>query len=312
MIRLPACLLAALSLAGLSAPAFAHVSFETGTAAIGAGYKGVLRIPHGCDGQPTTSVSVTIPEGFFDVRPMPHAGWTLETVTGAYEHTYQLHGESLGEGVKEITWSGGELPDAHYDEFVFTGTFAPDLAPGPLAFPTVQTCAAGQQVWDGTSRAAPAPRVELMAAPAGMDEHAQHGEAASAPVHIGDIEISGGFSRATLPNAPTGGGFLTITNRGGSDDRLVAASADFAAEAQLHEMAMENDVMKMRQLADGIPVPAGATVTLAPGGLHLMFFQLKHPLVEGETVTVTLTFEKAGTVAVPLTIAGAAASGAHH
>lgn len=311
MIRFPACVLAALSLATLSAPAFAHVSFETGTAAIGAGYKAVLRIPHGCDGQATDTITVKIPEGFFDVRPMPHAGWTLETVTGPYANAYQLHGKTLTEGVTEITWSGGELPDAFYDEFVFTGTFAPSLAAGPLLFPTIQACADAQQVWDGESGANPAPRVTLTAAMAGMDEHAGHA-ATPAPVSLGDLEISGGFSRATLPNAPTGGGFLTITNKGGSDDRLVAASADFAAEAQLHEMAMENDVMKMRQLADGIPVPAGATVTLAPGGLHLMFFQLKHPLVEGETVMVTLTFEKAGSVTVPLAIAGAAAAAATH
>lgn len=148
-----------------------------------------------------------------------------------------------------------------------------------------------------------AAQTETAAAMASEDGHAHH----AAPIHLGALEISDGFTRATLPNAPVAGGFLTIVNTGDEDDRLIDASVDFAAEAQLHEMALENDVMKMRRLADGIPVPAGETVTLAPGGLHLMFMQLSQPLVEGETVMVTLTFEKAGSVSVPLNVAGAGA-----
>lgn len=126
-------------------------------------------------------------------------------------------------------------------------------------------------------------------------------------VVLGDLTISGGFSRATLPNAPVGGGFVTITNAGTSDDRLVAATSPAAGEVQLHEMAMEGDVMKMRELPDGIPVPAGATVVLEPGGLHMMFMQLAGPLVEGTSFPVTLTFEKAGTVTVELAVAGSGA-----
>ena len=131
-------------------------------------------------------------------------------------------------------------------------------------------------------------------------------------VKLGDMEISGAFTRATLPNAPVAGGFLTITNSGATDDRLVSASAYFAAEVQLHEMAMENDVMKMRQLVDGIAVPAGETVTLQPGGLHIMFMQLKAPLVEGTTVPVTLTFERVGTITVDVPVVGTAADAPMH
>ena len=102
---------------------------------------------------------------------------------------------------------------------------------------------------------------------------------------VGSIEISGGFSRATLPNAPVAGGYITITNKGSADDTLIAASSPVAEDVQLHEMKMEGDVMKMAELPDGIAVPAGGTVTLEPGGLHLMFMGLKEPLVENETVT---------------------------
>jgi copper(I)-binding protein len=138
------------------------------------------------------------------------------------------------------------------------------------------------------------------------------GHAAAAPAVVaraGDIEISGAFARATLPSAPVGGGFLTLTNPGTEGDRLVAVSSPLAGKVQLHQMTMEGDVMAMRDLPDGLPLPAGATVTLSPGGDHMMFIGLKAPFVEGETVPVTLTFEKAGTVEVDLPVEGAGATG---
>jgi len=129
---------------------------------------------------------------------------------------------------------------------------------------------------------------------------------------LGDIEISGGFTRATLPNAPVGGGYITIVNHGSADDTLIAATSPAAEEVQLHEMKMEGEVMKMNELPDGIPVPAGATVTLSPGGLHLMMMGLKAPLVEGETVPVTLTFATAGTVEIALVVGSVNAKEPEH
>lgn len=126
-------------------------------------------------------------------------------------------------------------------------------------------------------------------------------------IHLGDINISLPFTRATLPNAPVGGGFLTIENAGAEADRLVSASSGVAEKTQIHEMAMQGDVMKMGELADGLEIPAGETVVLAPGGLHIMFIGLKQAFVEGETVAVTLTFEKAGSVEVLLPVEAAAA-----
>jgi len=138
------------------------------------------------------------------------------------------------------------------------------------------------------------------------------GLALAAEVTAGSLTITGGFSRATLPNAPVGGGFLTITNTGSEDDRLLSATSPVAGEVQIHEMKMEGDVMKMAQLPDGLPIPAGQTVTLQPGGFHLMFMQLKQALVEGTKLPVTLTFEKAGTVEVELDIEGIAATAPAH
>jgi copper(I)-binding protein len=126
-------------------------------------------------------------------------------------------------------------------------------------------------------------------------------------VHLGPINISLPFTRATLPNAPVGGGFLTIENTGTEADRLISATSTVAGDTQIHEMAMDGDVMKMRQLVDGLEIPAGETVVLAPGGFHIMFMGLKQAFVEGETVAVTLTFEKAGSVEVLLPVEATAA-----
>lgn len=121
-------------------------------------------------------------------------------------------------------------------------------------------------------------------------------------VKVGDIELSSGYTRAMLPNQPVGGGFVTIKNTGSADDVLVAAESPASGRVELHEMAVVNDVMTMRQLKGGIPVPAGETVELKPGGLHLMFMDVKEPFVEGGQVSVKLTFEKAGTVDLVLPV----------
>ncbi|RUU58806.1 DUF1775 domain-containing protein, partial [Mesorhizobium sp. M2C.T.Ca.TU.009.01.2.1] len=99
--------------------ALAHITLETQEAAVGSTYKAVFRVPHGCEGKATTAVRVQIPEGVISVKPMPKPGWTLQTKKGKYEKSYQLYGETLTTGVKEVDWSGGNLPDEFYDEFVF-------------------------------------------------------------------------------------------------------------------------------------------------------------------------------------------------
>ena len=115
-----------------------------------------------------------------------------------------------------------------------------------------------------------------------------------------------------MPGQPTGGAFMVLVNKGGAD-RLLGISADVARSTELHEMKMENDVMRMRQV-DGIDIGAGQTVELKPGGYHVMFVGLKAPLKAGERFPMKLKFEKAGEVTVDVTIdapgAAMAASGA--
>ena len=117
-------------------------------------------------------------------------------------------------------------------------------------------------------------------------------------VKIGDIVISHPWVRQSPMGAEVAAGFMTITNNGKEADRLVKATASITPTVQLHEMKMQGDVMKMSEVPGGIVIPPGATVELKPKSLHVMFMNLKAPVKEGETITGTLTFEKAGTVSV--------------
>jgi copper(I)-binding protein len=113
-----------------------------------------------------------------------------------------------------------------------------------------------------------------------------------------------------------GAGYLTIRNSGSAPDRLVSATAEIAEKTEIHEMSMTGGMMKMRAVPDGVAVPAGGSVALAPKGYHLMFFGLSKPLKEGDTFAGTLTFEKAGPVPVTFDVRGLGAaapdSGAEH
>lgn len=130
---------------------------------------------------------------------------------------------------------------------------------------------------------------------------------------VGEIEIGHPYSRAMLPGAKVGGGYLKLTNNGAAD-RLVGVTSDRAASVQLHEMKMNGSVMEMRELENGVDVPANATVELKPGGYHVMFMNVTEPFKEGEMIKATLTFEKAGTVEVEFQVgapAGAAPAEKH-
>jgi hypothetical protein len=128
-------------------------------------------------------------------------------------------------------------------------------------------------------------------------------------VKAGDLVISQAWSRATPGGAKVGGGYLTIENKGASPDRLIGGSADAAGRVEVHEMAMNNGVMTMRPLDKGLTIEPGKTVKLAPGGYHLMIFDLKSQLKQGDKLPVTLEFEKAGKVTVSLDVEGVGAQG---
>ena len=293
---------AVMSLAAVSA--LAHVTLETREARAGTGYKAVLRVGHGCDGSATTKIRAQIPDGVIAVKPMPKAGWQVETVRGPYTRAYpHLHGRQLSEGVTEIVWSGGKLPDDHYDEFVFSAFLARELKPGPIHFPVTQECEKGEWRWtevpangqDPHALKAPAPALAILAHHSGVG----HAAAAEAKVYkAGALTIEAPWARATPGGAKVAGGFMTITNNGQEPDRLVGGIVPFAGRFEVHEMATERGIMKMRHLTKGLEIKPGETVELKPGGYHLMFMDLKQGLKEGGAVKGTLVFEKAGKVDV--------------
>jgi len=117
-------------------------------------------------------------------------------------------------------------------------------------------------------------------------------------VTVGKLTIGHPWSRPSPMAADVAAGFLTITNSGSEDDRLVKATAAITSNVQIHDMKMEGDMMKMVELTGGIAIPAGQTVELKPGSLHIMFMGLKAQPAAGSTFQGTLTFEKAGSVDV--------------
>jgi hypothetical protein len=125
---------------------------------------------------------------------------------------------------------------------------------------------------------------------------------------VGSIKVENAYTRATVPGQMAAGGFMKIENKG-TADQLVSASSPVAGEVQLHEMAMDGNVMRMRQVKD-IALPAGGALELKPGGLHLMFMNIKAPLTAGETVPVKLKFAKAGEVEVKMPVNAMGNSGA--
>ena len=144
MIRRFGTLGAAAPLCLLASMALAHVTLEPQPANIGSTYKAVLRVPHGCEGEPTLKLRVQIPEGVIAVKPMPKAGWELDTVEAPYKQSSDYYGTPMTRGVREIVWTG-KLLDKHYDEFVFRAYLTESLKPDTmLYFPVVQQCAGGK------------------------------------------------------------------------------------------------------------------------------------------------------------------------
>lgn len=115
---------------------------------------------------------------------------------------------------------------------------------------------------------------------------------------IGNLTISNPYVRMTTPKAPVSGGYFSITNNGDTTDTLLSVSVDFSGKTEIHEMKMQDSVMMMRPIANGIEIPPGETVVLKPGGKHIMFMMLKEQLVEREKRKATLTFKKAGSIEI--------------
>ena len=189
--------LAVAGLALLVAPASAHVGTIPSEAPAGSSQVVQFKVSHGCDGSPTTRVAIQIPEGVVSVKPQATPGWTIESTVGPIT-PYDNHGEQVTEGITEVVWSGGSLPD---DQFMTFGLSVklPDAAGETISFPTVQTCEQGETRWieiaaeGGAEPESPAPAVTLTAADAGDG----HGGAAEEPAGDGDTATSSNGSEVS-------------------------------------------------------------------------------------------------------------------
>lgn len=259
--------------------AWAHVALAPPQAVPGQVWQGALRIGHGCDKSPTIRIEANLPTSFGTPKPLAKPGWTVN-VSG-----------------NTIVWSGGVLPDDHFDEFVFRSAIAKDAPLGGIAIPVVQICEKGEHRWTEIAQS----------------EQDPHALKSPAPVlklvqQVG-VSFQDGWLRATPKGAKVAGGFGLILN-GGAADRLVSASfPTIAGKTEIHEMAVSNGMMTMRPLANGIEVPASGKIELKPGSFHLMLMDLKAPLIEGQSVEGTLVFEKAGPVQVRFPVRAIGAPG---
>ncbi len=307
---LPGLALGAAAFAAASTCAVAHAVLERSEAPESSFYRAVIQITHGCDGSPTTSVTVTVPEGAIGARPLVKPGWNVAIKRGAYARTYPFVHGSIAEGVKEITWAGSSVPADQFDEFVFSVRMSDAFRPGDtVRFPVIQTCEAGQYRWveipaagqDAHALARPAPAVRIVAAPSTGPE--------ISVLKVGSLAIEQPWMRAVPAGARVAGGYLRITNGGSEPDRLVGASIPQAGRGEVHEMSTEGGIMRMREVEGGIEIRPGRTIELKPGGFHLMFMDVTSGPKEGEAVRGTLTFEKAGRVDVTFRVSGLGAQG---
>jgi copper(I)-binding protein len=250
---------------------FSHVTLPPGGATVGSDYNAAFRVGHACkDAKATTGITVRLPKGFAFTDAQARNGWKLETPKGTTRE-------------REVRWTAespeAALPGGERAEFVVRGKLP--TTPGPLWFKVLQTCDTGSADWaevpaSGTSTAGlakPAARLDVVAA------------------GVATVDLRDAWVRPTVPGQSGTGAFMKLTSPTGA--RLVSVSTPVAGVAEVHEMKMDGDTMKMRAVKGGLELPAGQTVELKPSGDHVMMMDLKAPIPKGTSVPMTLTFEDA-------------------
>lgn len=266
----------------------AHVVLPPGGATAGSTYAAAFKVGHACKGAAsTTALSVHLPDGFALVRTQPREGWTLKSTA------------------HDVTWTAADaksaLPGTSPESFTVVGKLP--RKPGTLWFRAKQTCDVGGADWAVVPSAAepkpeyPAPHLDVLAP------------------GVAAIDVSDAWARPTVVGQTSTSVYARVTAPSGG--RLVSASSP-DGDVSVHEMKMQGDVMRMRDLPDGLDLPPGQPVVLAPNGLHLMVTGLKQPLAVGASVPVTLqVVDRDGRkgkldVQVPVVASAPAGEGEHH
>jgi uncharacterized protein YcnI len=172
---LRATLVAVAGLALVPALAHAHIVADPAEGPAGGYFRTAFRVTHGCKGSPTVALTIRMPDGVLSAKPMPKPGWTIEIKTRPLDKPVAgQHGFALRDAVTEVTWRGGRLENAQFDEFVVM-IGLPDRAGETLYFPTLQGCEKGENNWNGIPAASqnghdlpePAPFIKLKPAAGG-------------------------------------------------------------------------------------------------------------------------------------------------
>lgn len=282
--------IAAAAVCLLAMPAFSHIALAENSASAGNAYKAAFQVGHGCQGSATTAISVQIPAGFQGAKPYPKTGWTLSVKRDKLARPYDDHGKLVSEDVAVVSWTAASkeaaLQDAYFDEFVLRGKL-PETA-GPLWFKVLQTCENGSIDW--SEIAAPGTSAKGLKSPAALLEVTGLAQVAGIAAQSQPVQVTDAWVRATVPGQKGTGAFMKITSK--TATRLIGASSPAAALAEVHEMTMEGNIMKMRPVAS-LDLPAGKTLELKSGVYHLMLMDLKQPLPKGSRVPLTLMFKDA-------------------
>ena len=245
----------------VSGSAMAHVTLPPGGVTAGSRYDAAFRVGHPCQGSTSTNaVAVQLPEGFTLQSVVPREGWASSTAG------------------RTVTWKAERpdkaLPQGERAEFIVRGQVTEK--PGTLYFKVLQSCDRGTADWAQV----PANAQDKPAFAAARLDVLAPG--------VAPVEVRDAWVRTAVAGQSGTGAFMKITAPSGS--RLVAVTTPDAGLAEVHEMKMDGDVMRMRPLASGLDLPARQTVEMKPGGYHLMLTQLKQPLPVGATVPVVLQF----------------------
>lgn len=288
-------------------PALAHVSLSEQQARPGTPYNAHFKVGHGCDGSPTTALTITMPDGVSAVRPQEKSGWSAKTVRE-------------GSKVIAVTFAGGRLAGDMPGEFVIAMTLPGKE--GPLAFPVLQTCEKGTENWaelpaaDGHKLQSPAPVLTLTKTPvnkdggmdmAGMNMPGMKMNGANMPGMGGGpapagVTVKDAWIRA-LPG--TSGGYFTLHNGGGKPVVLTGADSPGCGMLMIHKSEDKGGMSSMSHVSE-VPVAAGADVQFTPGGFHLMCMDTKPAVTPGATVPVTLSFKDGGQLTTQFAVRNAA------
>jgi len=273
----------------LSSSVHAHAVLVDPTAQAGSNYKGAIRIGHGCEGAATTGIRIFIPAGFEGAKPQPKSGWNVSSKKAKLAQPYVSHGKTITEDVVELEWKANTkeaaLPDGSFDEFAFMSKL-PEKT-GAVWLRVLQTCEKGQNDWAEIPAAGTSTKGMKM--PAALLTIKTEGSS-NVAVANANVTISDSWVRPTVAGQKATGAFMKITAK--ENSKLLSVSSPIAGVAEVHEMKMEKDVMKMAAITS-LDLPAGKAVELKPGSYHIMLMDLKSPVEKGAKLPLTLRFQDA-------------------